>query len=188
MVWRTCGFALTKQLRNAWENKKVLKSVSDSLDSKMSCTNYCDDTVIKTKMKVKLDPCKCHAVIMLRNYTLLWNKHNHGTMSLLSGENHLSLKCLSWMTAVSTKSKTVFRGFYMPEGLKLCLNLWRRSYSPSYKILIQMQWCKYFACIARDQSDDYFKCDHNAFVAHVLRTCLSHLSVFMGVALLVCYQ
>lgn len=44
-------------------------------------------------MNVKLDPCKCHAVIMLCNYVLLWSKHNHIKISLLSGETHVSLKC-----------------------------------------------------------------------------------------------
>lgn len=115
---------------------------------------HAQTTVIKTKMKGKLDPCKCHAVIMMRNYALLWSKHNHGKISVLSGESHVCLKCqllrakknilvLSWMTVQFWQNgKGFFRRIHTPEDLKLSLNLWRRMKSP-----------KYFARIARDQSE-----------------------------------
>lgn len=73
---------------------------------------------------------------MLRNYALLWSKHNHGKISPLSGEsprisenvNLLASLVLSWLTVqLLTKCKRVFGGFYYtPEGPKMCLDSWRK--------------------------------------------------------------
>ncbi len=113
---------------------------------------------------MKLDPCKCLAVIMQRNYALPWSKHNHSKISLLSGEAHVCLKCqllrarknilaLSWMTVQFWQSgKGFFEGFMHLRTwnfVPIYGGEWNHQNSQkSYDL-----YAKYFACIAGDQSE-----------------------------------